>query len=154
MNRLLHLRIEILHAHRGAVEADFAQRHHVLAREPARVHFHARFDVRRKREMLVDDFAEPADFVRPEKRRRAAAEMELNHLALRIQHRRHFRHFAAQRLDVSHALRVVERDDGGAAAEPAERFAKRDVKIDREVARVRGCSPQSSPKAAPTKSRR
>ena len=45
---LLHLRIEILHAHRGAVEADFAQRDHVVAREPARVHLHAGFDVGRE----------------------------------------------------------------------------------------------------------
>ena len=48
MDRLLHFRIKILHAHRGAVEADFAQRDHVFAREPARVHLHARLDVRRK----------------------------------------------------------------------------------------------------------
>ena len=56
-------------------------------------------------------------------------------LRCRIQLRRHLRHFAAQRLDIGHALVVVERDDGRAAAEPAERFAERDVKINREVAR-------------------
>ena len=134
VNGLLHLRVEILHAHRGAVETDFAQRDHVLAREPARVHFHAGFDVRRKREMLVDDFAEPADFVGLQKRRRAAAEMELDGFALRIQPRRHLRHFAAQAFHIGHALVVVERDDGGAAAKPAERLAERDVKINRKVA--------------------
>ena len=32
--------------------------------------------------MLVDDFAEPADFVGPKKRRRTAAKMELDRLAL------------------------------------------------------------------------
>jgi hypothetical protein len=44
--------IEILHAHRSAVEADLAQRHQVIAREPARVHFHAGFDIRRKGESV------------------------------------------------------------------------------------------------------
>ena len=83
----------------------------------------------------MDDFAEPSDFVRLQKCRRAAAEMELDGLALRIQPGRHFCHFAAQGLDVGHALVVVEGDDGRAAAEPAERFAERDVKIEREVAR-------------------
>ena len=135
MNGLLHLGIEILHAHRGAVEADLAQRHHVIAREPARIHLHAGFDVGRKREMLVDDFAEPADFVGPQKRGRAAAEVELHGFAALVQVRRHLGDFAAEVIDVVPALVVIERDDGGAAAEPAERFAERDVEIDREVAR-------------------
>jgi len=72
MDGFLDFRVEILHAHRGAVETDFAQRGHVLAREPARVHFHARFDVRRKREVFADDIAEPADFVGLQKSRRTA----------------------------------------------------------------------------------
>ena len=45
------------------------------------------------------------------------------------------RDFAAEVIDVVHALVVVEGDDGGAAAEPAERFAERDVEVEREVAR-------------------
>src|ERR1035441_967248 len=61
--------------------------------------------------------------------------MELNGLAVFVQHRRHLRDFAAQRLDVGHALRMIQRDDGGAAAKPAERFAKRNVEINRQIAR-------------------
>ena len=61
--------------------------------------------------------------------------MELDGLALRIQARRHLRHFAAQGLDVGHAFVVVEGDDGRATAKPAERFTKRNVKVNREVAR-------------------
>jgi hypothetical protein len=53
--------------------------------EPTRIHFHTRFDVRREREVLVDDFAEAADFIRPQERRRAAAEVELNGLAVLVQ---------------------------------------------------------------------
>src|SRR5579862_4582546 len=82
----------------------------------------------------MDDFAEPADFVRLQKRRRAAAKMELDDLALRVQLGRHFCDFTAQRLDISHAPVVIQRNDGGAAAKPAECFAERDVKINREVA--------------------
>ena len=129
MDGLLDFRIEILHAHRGAVETDFAQRDHVVAREPARVHFHTGFNVRRKCEVFMDDFAEPADFVGLQKRRRAAAEVELTGFALRIQPRRHLRHLAAKGFHVGHALVVIERDDGGAAAKPAERLAEWDMKI-------------------------
>src|SRR5664279_1493182 len=85
--------------------------------------------------MLMDDFAEATDFVRPQKRRRAAAEMELNRLALLVQARRELRDFTAEIINVVLALVVIERDDGGTAAKPAERFAERDVKINREVAR-------------------
>ena len=132
---LLHFRIKILHAHGGAVETDFAQRNHVFAREPTRIHFHARFDVRRKGKMLVNDFTKATDFVGPQKRGRAAAEMELNGLAVFVQTRRELGNFAAKVINVVFALVVIRGDDRGAAAEPAERFAERDVKVNREVAR-------------------
>ena len=45
----LHFGIEILHAQRGAVETDFAQRDDVVAREPARINFHAGFDICRRK---------------------------------------------------------------------------------------------------------
>ena len=45
MDRLLHLRVKILHAQRRAVKANLAQRDDVFAREPARINFHARFNV-------------------------------------------------------------------------------------------------------------
>ena len=40
-----------------------------------------------------------------QKRRRAAAEMELDDLAFRIQPRRHPRHFASQMIHIGHAWR-------------------------------------------------
>ena len=61
--------------------------------------------------------------------------MELDDLARGIQPRRHLRHLAAEGFDVGFALVVVEGNDGGAATEPAERFAERDVKIEGQVAR-------------------
>ena len=65
MDRLLHPWIEILHAHRGAVETDFAQRHQVVPRQPSRIHFHTGFEVVRKCEPAPDQPAQPPDLVRP-----------------------------------------------------------------------------------------
>ena len=135
VNGLLHLGVKILHAHRGAVEADLAQRHQVFAGEPARVHFHTGFHVRRKGEVLVDDFAEAANFVRPQKCWRTASEVKLHGLALLVEHGSHFCHLAAQRLHVGHALGVVERDDRGATTKPTKRLTKRNVEINRQVTR-------------------
>ena len=87
-----------------------------------------------KFEMFVDDAAEPADFIGREKRRRAAAPMQLDDFAFRIQPRGHLRDFVFQIIQIRRALRVVFGDDGGAAAKPAERFAERDMKINRKVA--------------------
>jgi len=84
--------------------------------------------------MFMDDVAEPADFIRFQKSRRAAAKVELPDFALRIQPRRHLRHLAAKGFHVGHAFVVIERDDGGAAAKPAERFAEWNVKINGKVA--------------------
>ena len=68
--------------------------------------------------------------------------------------RRDLRDFAPEMINVIPALVVIERDDGGAAAKPAERLAKRDVKINREVARGAVVLRQSSRRGRPTKSRR
>ena len=78
VDSLLDFRIEILHPNRGAVEADLPQRDQVVPREPARIDLHAGFDIGRKGEMAVDDFAQPADFIRPQECGRAAAEMKLD----------------------------------------------------------------------------
>jgi hypothetical protein len=106
----------------------------MVAREPPWVDFHAGFDVVRIAESVPDEAAQPPDFVRVQKRGRAAAEMELDDLARGIQPWRHLRQFTAEGFDVGFALVMVERDDGGAAAKPAERFAERDVKIQGQVA--------------------
>jgi hypothetical protein len=47
--------------------------------------------------VLVDDFAQAADFIRPQKRGRTAAEMELHGLAVAGLARAPCGHFAAQR---------------------------------------------------------
>jgi len=93
------------------------------------------------------------------KRRRAAAEMQVCQplCAPDFKHRCHLCHFAAQRLDVGPCLlswlsvmTVVQPQKTSRAFSQ-----KRDVKIYREVARARGCSPQSFAESLlPTKSRR
>src|SRR5260221_7742797 len=85
--------------------------------------------------MFVDYFAKATDFVRAQKCRRADAEVELNGLAILVQTWRKPGDFAAQIVNVILALVVIGGDDGGATTEPAERFAERDVEINREVAR-------------------
>src|SRR5436190_1079384 len=60
--------------------------------------------------------------------------MELHGLASRIEQRAHLRDFLLEVIEIGFALRMIERDDGGAAAEPAERFAERDVEVDRQIA--------------------
>ena len=134
MDGFLHLGIEILHAHGGAVKTDFAQSHQMIAGQAARVHFHAGFNVRREGEVFVDDLAEPANFIRPQKRGRAAAEMELDGLAPGIQQRSHPGDLTLQIIDVVPTLVMVQGDDRGATAKPAERFAKGNVKVNRQVA--------------------
>ena len=134
IHRIQHLGVEILHTHRGTIKTDLPQCHHVFACEPARIHFHACFDVGRECEVLVDDLAEAADFVGLEERGRAAAEMELHDFPALVQTRREFGDFASEVINVVLALVVIERDDGGTPAEPAKRLAERDVEVERQAA--------------------
>ncbi len=115
MDRFLHLRIKILHAERRAIETDFAQRNDVFAREPARINFNSGLDVVGELKIFVDDAAELADFVGREKCRRAAAPMQLDDFAFRIQPRGHLCDFFFEIIQIRRALRVVFGDDRRAA---------------------------------------
>ena len=134
MRGRLHRQIEILHANRSPVETHLPQGGDVIARQPARINLHSRLHPWRQFEMLADGLAEKADFVGRQKRRRAAAPMQLHHLALRIDAGAHQLHFLVQVLEVERAFFPLRRDDGGAAAKPAERLAKRDVEIEGQAA--------------------
>ena len=103
--------------------------------EPARVHLHTRFDVRRKSKVLVDDVAEAADFIGTQKRGRATTEVELDGFAIFVELRCELCNFPSEIRDIVVTFVVIGGDDGGAAAEPAERFAERNVKVNREIAR-------------------
>src|SRR5579859_7602018 len=119
MNGVLDFWLEILHAERGAVEADFAERENMVAREAARINFDAGFDVVGELKMFADDLAEAPDFVRVQKRGRAAAPVELDHLAFGVEEGRHAGDFFFEMVEVGFGLAVVAGDDGGAAAKPA-----------------------------------
>src|SRR5207245_195428 len=118
----------------GAVETGCEQRGDMVAPDSARVNFHAGFDVVGEREAAMDDVAEAADFIGRQERGRAAAPVELDQLAARIEQRAHLGHFLLQISEVSLALAVVEGDDGRAAAKPAKGFAEWDMEINGEVA--------------------
>ena len=134
MHGLLDLRVEILNAEGGAVESNFTKGCDMVAVQPARVYFDTGFEVVGKSEVAMNDFTELADFIRVEKRWRAATPVKLDGFAAWIEQRGHLGHFLAQVLDVSHSLAVIQRDDSGAAAVPTQSFAKGDVEIERQVA--------------------
>ena len=56
--------------------------------------------------------------------------MQLHDLAFWIENQRHARDFLFQIIEICLGLSVVIGDDSGAAAKPAQRFAKRNVKIE------------------------
>ena len=136
MDGFLNHRVIVLHSHRGAVEARLAQRFDVIALQPPRINFDSRFDVRRELETGLDEPAQGANFFRQQKRGRAAAEMQLHRLPFRIQKWRHQIHLFLQVFQICGALSLLRCDHGGASAEPAERLAKGEVKVKREVARA------------------
>ncbi|MEJ0090161.1 MAG: hypothetical protein WDM80_10500 [Limisphaerales bacterium] len=84
----------------------------------------------------MDDFTESADFIGAQKRGRAATKMKLDGFAIFVQSRRELGNLAAKIGNVIIAFIVVGGDDRGAAAEPAERLAEWNVKINRKIART------------------
>ena len=84
--------------------------------------------------MFFDDCAKAARFGRREKGRRSTTEMKLGNPALGIEFADEQRDFLFEIINVFAADFLVGSDDGCAAAIPAKRLAKRQVKIEREVA--------------------
>ena len=80
----------------------------------------------------MDGFAQPSDHRRRQKGRRAAAEMHLGDAAGGIQERLDQRQFFFQIVEINGGGIALEGDDRRAAAEPAEGFTERQVKIERK----------------------
>src|SRR6185312_15472392 len=118
IDRLLHHRIEILDAHRDAVEAQLAQRAHVVAVGEARVDLDAVFAILRVTEAEVprQRFHQLAHLRGIEEIRRATAEMQLAHRPVAIEQRRDQLDLAIQALEIALGLGRVVRDDPVAAA--------------------------------------
>src|SRR5258708_35918534 len=130
MHRLWTFGVEILHAERGAVEADFPQCGDMVAGEPAWINLHARLDITRESEVFVDQVAELADFVGRQKCWRAAAPMKLDDLSAWIDQSAHLADFPVQVAEIRITLAVIEGDDCGAAAKPTKRLAEWDMEIE------------------------
>ena len=131
----LHGCIEVLHAEGGPVEPGLPQGRHVIASQSARVDFNACLDLLVEWKMRADDPAQCADFLRQQKRRRAATEMKLHHFAFAPNERGHDGQLALKIFEVLPACALVGGDDRGAAAIPAKRATEREVKIERKVFR-------------------
>ena len=134
VDRLLDLRIVVLHAHRGPVEAGLPKRGDVFAGQPARVDLDAGLTPGGVPEMPMQDRAESPDLVRLEESRRAAAEVHLDHSPVADAFFAKRGHLPVEVIEVVRPFPVLGGDDGRAAAEPAKRFAERDVAVERQVA--------------------
>src|SRR5258708_1643345 len=77
MNRLLHFRMEILHTHTEAVEAQFAKNVKMRAVRNPRIDFDAQFCVRRKRKSFARKREQVFNLLRSEIRRRSSAPVKL-----------------------------------------------------------------------------
>jgi hypothetical protein len=132
MHRLLHLRVEVLHAEADAVEADVAQVREALRRHGARVdldrHLGAVGDAKRaaqrrhhSRQLGVG-----------QEGRRAAAEVQLRHARRRAERVVHEVDLGVERVQVSGGALVVLRDHLVAGAVVAQRLAERDVHVHRQ----------------------
>ena len=60
--------------------------------------------------------------------------MQLNDLAARIQEGGHLRDLLVEIINIGLTLGMIGGDHRGTAAEPAKRFTKRNVKIERKIA--------------------
>ena len=124
----------ILNSERNAVEAGLAKRANVIGAEAAWIDFDSRFDIGSELESRPDAGAKLPDLIGSQKSRCTAAEVQLHHFALRIQHLRHQVHLLVEIPEVGGAVALFLRDYGIAAAIPAESLTKRDMEIEGQVA--------------------
>ena len=135
VDRLLHPFIEILHTQGETIEARLAQGDQVFPAQFARIGLAAHFRVRRDAESTLHHAHQAQDVLRLEVGRRAAAPVQLLHLATRVGQRRHPVHFLLQEAQVDAGLAVIARGDHVAAAVVAKRVAKGNVGVEGEAAR-------------------
>ncbi len=145
VDRLLHVRVHVLHAERQAVEAGFAQGCQVLARQFARIDFAADFGIVGQGEILAHHRHQATNIVGIEVSGRAAAPVQLVRHALGIDQLRGTRHFAVERRQIGLGFAVVARRHHVAAAVVAKRIAERDVRIQRQPAIRRRCGQRLGP---------
>ena len=128
----LHPRVGVLHAEGGAAAAEVGVGAGLGGGEAAGIDLDAGLGVGREAVAGVDHVAEAADGGGGEEGGAAAAEVELGDGAVRVQVRACEVEFAFQGVQVGVGEVGPAGDDGGAAAEPATRFAEGQVKIERD----------------------
>jgi hypothetical protein len=132
VDRALHIRIEVLHADRGAVDAGRGQRRDVLLRRVPRVEFDRDLGAGREVESLAQESDQRQPVLRRQHGRAAAAEMQMaNGEALR-QRVRDQRDLPVQGGQVGTDRLVAVDYLGVATAEPAHRVAERDADVERQ----------------------
>ena len=138
VHRLLHDGVEILHAERQAVEAQLRQVAQPLGRHGARVDLDGVFAPRHQAEVAPQHGHQLAQLVVAEEGGRAAAQVQLAD-GLAGADARHVQvHLAAQVAQVGRAAVVVLGDDLVAGAVVAQRFAERNVHVQRQRQRHGG----------------
>ena len=133
-DRLLHVRVEILHAHRDPVEAELRERLDLRARRDRRVDLDRLLAVLREVEAAREDLVAALELLLVEEGGRPAAPVELGDGAPAGQPLRDELDLLVEELEVGLGAGAVVRGDDVAAAEPAHLAAERDVDVDRERA--------------------
>ena len=131
-HRLLDRGIEVLDAHREAIEAEAAQGLEVLHRGHAGIDLDRHLGVGGDLEAGGDGAVEPFALSRGEVGRRAAAPVELVEPTARSEARGKQVELALDGLEVGDLGSVVRRDHDVAAAVGAPRLAERDVDVHRQ----------------------
>ena len=139
IDRQLHRSIEVLHAEAGAIEAHGGVRRDVAIANTAWIEFDGKIAGSRTREM--EETPEAVDQApksgRIQKVRRPAAEVQLHHIAIAIEQRRHHLRLAHQAFGVRRTSAHVARDDSIASTVEARRETEWHVHVQRQVARNR-----------------
>ena len=138
VHRLLDLRVEILDPEADPVEADAAQVREPLGSDRARIDLDRNLGVGRNPKGSTQRIEDPGQLGIAQKGGRAAAEMQLGQRRSGCQRADHPADLGLQGIKILRGAVVVLGDDFVASAVVANRFAERDMHIDRErIARIR-----------------
>ena len=139
IDRLLHLRVEVLHAQAGPVEAGLGQLANVVRGKEARIQLDRDVAVvgLAEAEMPLQRIDRLVQLRGRQEVRRAAAEVQLDHFAVAVEHGRREFDLTVQPGQVDFAARQVARDHAVAAAVEARARAERHVDVQRQAARDR-----------------
>ncbi|MNX08590.1 hypothetical protein D3C86_382930 [compost metagenome] len=129
---LLHGGVEVLHAEAQAVEAERGQRREALRIDRARIDLDRLLAARHEGERAAQQGHQFAQFFVVEKGRRAAAQVQLADGRTGPELRDLQRHFACEVVEVLPPALAVLRHDLVAGAVVAQRFAERDVHVQRQ----------------------